>query len=81
MSYPSRGPEWTRVQTLEDAIAVLESIDERRRVIREHAWHQSGNWSQVFVEATRMRKEVELLEKLLRERWKELFAVAIGSKE
>jgi len=60
---------------LEDAGAILEAIDERRRVIREHAWRQSGNWEQVYVEATRMRGEIERLKELLSARWEELFGV------
>ena len=65
MSYPSRGPEWKRVRGLEDAGAILEAIDERRRVIREHAWRQSGNWEQVYVEATRMRGDYSEIEGII----------------
>jgi len=78
MSYPSRGPEWERVRGLEDAGAILEAIDERRRVIREHAWHQSGNWERVFVEATRMRGDIQRLKELLSARWEELFGDVTG---
>jgi hypothetical protein len=81
MSYPSRGPEWERVRGLEDAIAILEAVDGRRRVIREHAWHQSGNWGQVYAEATRMKKDIERLKELLVSRWEELFERAQNQEE
>lgn len=77
MSYPSRGPEWERVRGLEDALALLSNVEDRRRVIRVQAWHQA-DWGRVFVEATRMKKDVARLKELLSSRWEELFGVAVG---
>jgi len=74
MSYHhhSRSQEWERVRSLEDVLALLASVEDRRRVIRAHAWRE-GDWEAVYAEATAMREELGRLKRVLSERWEELF--------
>jgi hypothetical protein len=69
---PSRSQEWKRVRTLEDAQALLDRVDERRRVIRRHAWHEAS-FDAIYQEATAMTGDLARLKDLLTARWHELF--------
>ena len=71
----SRSEAWERVRGLEDVLALLASVEDRRRVIRVHAWRE-GDWGQVYVEATAMAGELARLKGLLAARWEELFGEA-----
>jgi hypothetical protein len=53
-------------------LALVEIVDERRKVIRVQAWHE-GNWTAVYQEATAMKKELEELKAVLSARWEELY--------
>ena len=77
MSLPSRCQGWERVRTLEDVLALLSQVDDRRRVIRAQAWNE-GDWGTVYAEATAMREELAQLKALLSGRWKELFDSVTG---
>lgn len=68
------------MRTLENALALLSQIDDRRRVIRAQAWHEA-DWAQVYAEATAMRRDLLKLKGLLSERWGELFAEVEGDGE
>jgi len=67
----SREDAWDRVRSLETLLALLSIIEDRRRVIRTHAWRE-GSWQQVFVEATAMEHDLKLFRDTLSERWHEL---------
>jgi hypothetical protein len=59
------------VRSLEEWLTLVGQIEERRRVIRRHAWRE-GSWQQVFIEATEQGKTVSRLRAVLSERWHEL---------
>lgn len=67
----SRGRAWQRVQSLEELLALVGQVEERRRVIRRQAWRE-GSWQQVFIEATEQGKSLARLRAALSERWHEL---------
>jgi uncharacterized protein (UPF0335 family) len=67
----SRDEAWDRVRSLETLLALLSVIEDRRRVIRAHAWRE-GSWQQVFEEATAMGHDLKLFRDTLSERWHEL---------
>ena len=71
----SRGEEWERVRGLENVMALLDGVDERRRVIREQAWHE-GSFDAIFEEATAMRDDLAQLKRQLSERWETLIGEA-----
>lgn len=66
---------WQNVRNVEDLLALVNQVDERRRVIRKQAWHE-GSWRAVFEEATAMRAELNTLHDLLADAWGVLYAVA-----
>jgi len=74
MSYPSQSEEWRRVRKAEDLLALVEAVDDRRKVIRAQAWNQ-GSWEQVLEEATLMRGDVGRLREAVRAVWGELYGV------
>ena len=77
---PSRDPAWQRIRDLEDALALLDRVDERRRVIRRQAWND-GSHDAIYQEATAMTTDLARLKATLSERWHELFEDArIGIK-
>jgi len=59
------------VQSLEELLALVGQVEERRRVIRRQAWRE-GSWQQVFIEATEQGKSLARLRAALSERWHEL---------
>jgi hypothetical protein len=67
----SRDDAWDRVRSLETLLALLSCIEDRRRVIRTHAWRE-GSWQQVFEEATAMEDDLKSFRDMLSERWHEL---------
>ncbi len=67
----SRDNAWDRVRSLETLLALLNGIEDRRRVIRVQAWRE-GSWQQVFEEVTKMESELRLFRETLSERWHEL---------
>lgn len=67
----SRGKAWQRVQSLEELLALVQQVDDHRRVIRRQAWRE-GSWEQVFQEATAQGKALARLRAALSERWHEL---------
>ncbi len=73
----SRSSVWLRVRRLEDVLAALAAVDDRRRVIRVQAWNE-GDWGTVFAEATAMKEDLADLKALLACRWQELFDDARG---
>lgn len=76
-SKPSRGEAWERVRSIEDAQALLDRVDERRRVIRIQAWRE-GSFDAIFEEATQMREDLGRLRETLAGRWAELMDEARG---
>ena len=71
----SRSKGWDNVRTIEDLLALLASIDDRRRVIRIHAWRE-GSWDAVYQESTAMRHELAQLKTELSAAWNILHATA-----
>jgi len=71
----SKTPAWHAVHTLEDLLALVNQIDERRRVIRVQSWHE-GSWRSVYVEATAMKNELAQLQDLLRDTWADVYQIA-----
>jgi len=57
-----------RQELVEDALALLVDIEDRRRVIRVQAWNR-GDFGQIFAEATGMKDEVEALKRKLVVLW------------
>jgi hypothetical protein len=68
--YHSNSPIWQRVRYLEDLLAILARIEDRRQVIREESWNEA-DWARVYFEASKMGDDVEALKVALRERWAE----------
>ena len=75
----SRDEKWERVRGLENLLALLDGVDERRRVIREQAWHE-GSFDAIFEEATAMRDDLARLKAQLSERWETLMGEARGEQ-
>ena len=73
----SNSPAWTAVRDVEDLLALLCEVQERLQVIRTHAWRQSGNWQQVFVEAEMARRTLRRLDSALTDCWDRLYGQAI----
>lgn len=71
----SRSKEWDRVRQIEDLLALLSAIDDRRRIIRTHAWRE-GSWDAVYQESTAMRHELAQLKTELSAAWSTLHAAA-----
>lgn len=74
---PSRGRAWERVREVEELMAFLACVDERRGVVRVHAWRE-GDWGAVFEEVSAMRGELEELRAGLSQLWGELMDEARG---
>lgn len=72
---PSRDENWNRVRTVEDALAILNKIEQRRRIIRYQLWKE-GDLATAYVEATKMQGDLSKLKETLSERWEELFRQA-----
>jgi len=73
MSEPSRGPAWQRIRDLEDALALLEEIDDHRRVARVQLWRQ-GDLVTAYAEVTAIGRPLAALKRTLSERWHELMS-------
>lgn len=71
----SRSKHWESVRTLEDALALLAQIDDRRKVVREQLWRE-GDLQTAFAEITAMKPELARLKATLSSRWHELFEIA-----
>jgi hypothetical protein len=57
---------------LEDILAMIARLDDRRRVIRAQAWHQ-GSFMAIYEEATAMRDELQQLGNELGMLWNDLY--------
>ena len=79
-SKPSRSNAWNRVRDLEDVQALLERVDERRRVIRVQAWNE-GSYDAIYEEATRMKEDLAQLKQALAVRWEVLVNQAQGGSD
>lgn len=69
---PSGSKNWKRIRNLEDALWLVGSLDERRRVILKHALYE-GSWDAVFDEASKMGTDVRELRRHLSKRWRQLY--------
>lgn len=63
----SRSPEWQRLTTLEDVIALLLDVDEERVKIKRTAWDIGQ--ADIYQASERQRKALERLKARLSERW------------
>jgi hypothetical protein len=59
---------WRTVREIEDALAMLNDVEDRRKVIRAQAWRQ-GSWEAVFEEATAMKRDIDALRETLAAGW------------
>jgi hypothetical protein len=71
----SNSPAWQNVRSIEDLIAIVDRIDDRRKVIRVQAWNE-GSWRSVYLEATAMKDDVAILRDLLQHAWPVLHTIA-----
>lgn len=75
----SRNAAWDRVRNVEDVLAMLSRVEDRRKVIRLQAWHQ-GSFPAIYEEATRMQGELAELRELLGQVWRVWFAQVSGDE-
>jgi hypothetical protein len=75
---PSRSQDWQRVRGVEDALALLDRVDERRCIIRRQAWGE-GSFDAIYQEATAMTDDIADLKDFLSARWADLFAITQSS--
>jgi len=74
----SRGATWQAVRNVEDLLAVLARIEDRRRVIRLHAWQRSS-WDAIYDESVAMRVDLDDLRDYLGQVWQQVYTqVASG---
>jgi hypothetical protein len=71
----SRSAHWEPVRTLEDALALLHAIEERRAIIAEQLWNE-GDLQAAYVEAAAMETDIERFRTALSQQWEELFTNA-----
>lgn len=64
---------------MENVLALLAGVDDRRRIIRVQAWNE-GDWATVYAEATAMKEDLAALRESLSARWAELYEEARGTK-
>lgn len=65
-SAPSRSEAWEAVRSLEDIMALVARVDERREVIRQQAW---GRMDAIYTEAAAMRVDLARLREALATCW------------
>jgi len=65
------------VRALEDLLALVARIDDRRRVIYAHAWRE-GSWDAVFDEVVAMEAELDALRAALGTVWARVYEIAGG---
>lgn len=68
----SRNKQWDKVRALEDLLAMVARIDDRRKVIRAQSWHQ-GSFRAIYEEATAMSAELQQLGNELGLLWNDLY--------
>jgi len=78
--FNAKSAEWKRVRELEDILAALARIDERRKVIRLHAW-QRADWDVVYNEATKMLEDLDRVRDELGAHWRQFYSFATGIPE
>jgi len=71
----SRSQHWERVRDLENALALLNDIETRRRIVRQQIWHE-GDLTVAFAEVTAMGDDLRRFKEALSSRWHELFETA-----
>ena len=67
---------WHEIRTLEDMKALLWDIENRLLCIRTHGANQSGNWTQVFVEAEMAMRCVRAMKHDFDHTWNRLYHLA-----
>lgn len=73
ISRSSRSLEWQLIRRIETIQATLSKIEGRLKVIRAHAWHESGNYDEMFEQATATLGEVRLVHELINQDWAAAF--------
>lgn len=76
----SRDKDWQNIRDIEDALALLARIDMSRKLIRLHAWQQSGSWDIVYDESTAMSQDIEELGERLGAIWAIMHACVTGAE-
>jgi hypothetical protein len=64
----SRDRQWETVRSLEDALALLHTVNERRRIVRLHLWY-GGDQEMAYTEITAMKDDLEKLKAFLSDQW------------
>lgn len=72
MTGNSRDESWETVRALEDLLALVARIDDRRKVIRLHSW-QSSSFGAIYDEATAMHDDLNELRECLGSAWEEIY--------
>ena len=67
----SRSKSWQRIRNLEDALAILKDIEDRRKIVRQQIWHE-GDLTVAFAEITAMGDDLQHFKHTLSSRWHEL---------
>ena len=67
----SRSKDWKRIRSLENALAILKDIEDRRQVVRQQIWHE-GDLTVAFAEITAMGADLQRFKDTLSSRWYEL---------
>ncbi len=71
MASHSQDPDWKRIRSLENVLAILNDIEDRRQVVRQQIWHE-GDLTTAYSEITAMGKDLERFKHTLSSRWYEL---------
>lgn len=76
---PWHAEVWQQLRALEDLLATLSDIDDKRRVIRTQAWYE-GNWDTVYQMATEMKEQIDALKLMLSQHWHKLHDSVNGGR-
>ena len=67
----SRSKDWKRIRSLENALAILKDVEDRRQIVRQQIWHE-GDLTVAFAEITAMGADLQRFKDTLSSRWYEL---------
>lgn len=76
----SQSRAWQDVREIEDMLALLSQAEERRKVIRAHAWH-GKSMKAIYAESTLMKAELDTLGASLSACWERLYGAAQKEEE
>jgi len=72
MASHSQDPDWKRIRNLENALAILKDIEDRRKIVRQTDLGHEGDLTVAYAEITAMGNDLQHFKHTLSSRWHEL---------